>query len=671
MNGTATLGGSAREGWTVLSPTITKKIDDVFNFGTDLMIGIATDIIKREAFHGGMTYVMQEKSKEPQDFDADTEEWAEHTMKKALDFYYKYGMCPVMRPGQGHAADPKNEAGKSSSEKTESGAIAEVVPEATSEAGISGAAAGNDPNQKIRRFIIPSTDAGHFLARMTYDGQIEVGFQLHRYAGSHHPTSVTGRDVSPTPGIHVYVWSGKTPVPNSPTPFRSLVYRLLPTQLNMKELWKNDMDASYTNSRPSMILVRPHNNSGQATMDQETELAIFQDALSVAGPATMQYQQASRNDDEFTTRLQKQLRRMREMSGGGSRRPGVDGRLVGAQIIRYQNWEQGNVFFAPSGMITTAPAMAQRETNITQRSEWWQRIVAQQFGVPMQYLDRGAGSNRPGASANLTSAQTDACALLRKTVQEARNRMVRFFEAAHDALFRGEDTDRLVSKIMKGQRKNKQRQETLREYELHLSGRPGIFQRATIERQQEEMEWDVKESRLRTVINRVFTMALERTSLAMNSSMIARLARQELEQDQNQVGRLKGKVLPAQRRFQIKWRQPILVDMVMLNWMSDKGFMHDDAMREIVFREYGLPEDLPSGTIIEERLAIIALKYAPKETGANGTSSSKSKTSVSNTSKSQSKKISSGTSASSKGKSSSSSSKSASEPKKKKQKTKK
>ena len=664
MNGTATLGGSSREGWTVLSPTITKKIDDVYNFGTDLMIGIATDIIKREAFHGGMTYVMHEKSKEPQDFDADTEEWVEHTMKKALDFYYKYGMCPVMRPGQGHVADPKNQKGKSS-EKTESGAVAEVVPEATSEAGISGAggSGGNSP-KKVRRFIIPSTDAGHFLARMTYDGQIEVGFQLHRYAGSHHPTSVTGRDVSPTPGIHVYVWSGKTPVPNSPTPFRSLVYRLLPTQLNMKELWKNDMDASYTNSRPSMILVRPHNNSGQATMDQETELAIFQDALSVAGPATMQYQQASRNDDEFTTRLQKQLRRMREMSGGGSRRPGVDGRLVGAQIIRYQNWEQGNVFFAPSGMTTASPAMAQRETNITQRSEWWQRIVAQQFGVPMQYLDRGAGSNRPGASANLTSAQTDACALLRKTVQEARNRMVRFFEAAHDVLFRGEDTDRLVSKIMKGRRQNSKRQETLREYELHLSGRPGIFQQATIKRQQEEMKWDAKESRLRTVINRVFTMALERTSLALNSSMIARVARQELEQDQTKVGRLMSQVLPAQRRFQIKWRQPILVDVVMLNWMSDKGFMHDDAMREIVFREFGLPEDLPRGTSIEERLAIIALKYAPKETGCNG--ASKSKTSVSNTSQSQSKKISSGTSATTTSKSQSSS-----EPKKKKQKTKK
>ena len=663
MNGTATLGGSSREGWTVLSPTITKEIDNVYNFSTDLIIGIATDIIKREAFHGGMTYVMHEKSKEPQEFDADTEEWAEHIMKKALDFYYKYGMCPVMRPGQGHVADPKNQKGESTTpEKTESGAVAEGLPEATSEAGISGAG-GNNSSKEVRRFIIPSTDAGPFLARMTYDGQIEVGFQLHRYAGSHHPTSVFGRDVAPTPGIHVYVWSGKTPVPNSPTPFRSLVYRLLPTQLNMKELWKNDMDASHTNSRPSLILVRPHNGSGQATMDQETELAVYADALSVGGPATMQYQQASRNDAEFTTRLQKQLRRMREMSGGGSSSPGVDSRLVGSQIIRYQNWERGNVFFVPSGMATATPAMAQRETNITQRSEWWQRIVAQQFGVPMQYLDRGTGSNRPNSSASLASGQTDACALLRKTVQEARNRMVRFFEAAHDVLFRGEETDRLVSKIMKGQRRNDKRQKNLLEYELHLSGRPKILQQAMTQRQQEEMKWDAKESRLRTVINRVFNMALERTSLALNSSMIARVARQELEQDQNQVGRLKGKVLPSQRRLQIKWRQPILVDVVMMNWISDKGFMHDDSMREIVFREFGLPDDLPRGTSIEERLAILALKYAPKETGC--ATSGSSKTSVKNTSQSQSKKISSGTSATS------SSSKSAAEPKKKKQKTKK
>ena len=639
MIGTSGVGPS-REGWIILSPTIAQEIQDVYNFSSDLIIGIATDIIKREAFHGGMTYMMQEKTKKEQDFDAESEAWAEHTMKKSLDFYYQYGMCPVMRVGQGRVVSEDEGGNKAEddgdSEKKQKDEKPEVT-ETISEAGLSGPGIRKPQNaQTVKRFIIPSINAGHFLARMTYDGQVEVGFQLHRYAGTRHPTSVFGRGVAPTPGIYVYVWPGRTPVPNSPTPFRSLVYRLLPTQLNMRELWRNDMDASHINSRPSLILVRPHNNSGQATMDQETELSVFADALSVAGPATMEYQKATRNDAELTTRLQKQLRRMREVSGGGSVRRGVDSRLVGAKIIRYQNWEQGNVFFAPSGMTTTTPIMAQRETNITQRSEWWQRIVAQQFGVPMQYLDRGSSGRNPGSSsssANLTSGQTDACSLLRKTVQEARSRMVAFFEASYDALFRNEDTDRLVSSILKGRKRVKKRTESVREYERHLSGRPKILQEAISNRQQEDMKWMAEESRLRTVINRVFNMALERTSMALDSSMISRLAREELDRDQTEVSRLQKKVLPAERRLMIKWRQPILIDVTMLNWMYDKGFINDDAMREIVLREFGLPDDIPRGIPIEERLAILEQKYAPKEPKSTGTTT---------TTKSPSKKISSG-----------------------------
>jgi len=673
--------GPSRDEWTILSPTIAKEIQKVYNFSSDLIIGIATDIIKREAFHGGMTYVVQEKSKEPQDFDADSEVWVEHTMQKALDYYYQYGMCPVMNLGRGSGDgdiddddDGNNKKDSKKDLKKEKKKQIKIPAITPAEAGLCGPGVAEmrreQTTQKVNRFIIPSIDSGHFLARMTYDGQVEVGFQLHRFAGRRHPTFVSGRGVSPTPGIYVYVWPGRTPVPNSPTPFRSLVYRLLPTQLNMRELWQNDMDASHVNSRPSLILVRTQKNGGQPSMDQETELSIFADALSVSsGSSSMQHQRGARSDSEFTSRLQTQLRRMREMSGGGSKRMGVDGRLVGADIIRYQNWEDGNVFFAPSGMTTSTPVMAQRETNITQRSEWWQRIVAQQFGVPMQYLDRGSSGHRPGSSssgssANLTSGQTDACALLRKTVQEARKRMVSFFEAAYDVLFRNGDTDRLVSKIITGRHRLKTRKETIREYELHLSGRPQQLQQAMIDRQQEEMKWMAEESRLRTVINRVFNMALERTSLALDSSMIARVAQEELDRDRNEVNHLKDKVLPAKRRFLIKWRQPILIDVTMLNWMFDKGFIDDDAMREIVLREFGLPDDTPRGIPIEERMAILEQKYAPKEPTAAGGSTTTTKTKkkpVTDTTKSQSKKISAGVKPKEK--------RGGQEPKKKKQKT--
>ena len=108
----------------------------------------------------------------------------------------------------------------------------------------------------------------------------------------------------------------------------------------------------------------------------------------------------------------------------------------------------------------------------------------------------------------------------------------------------------------------------------------------------------------------------------------------------------------------------------MLNWMYDKGFINDDAMREIVLREFGLPDDTPGGTPVEERLAILALKYAPPEPKPTATSSS---TAAKDTTKSQSKKVSSGVK-DTKASSSASSSKDKSkekgkEPAKKKQKT--
>lgn len=648
MNGLITFAPS-REGWIILSPYIARQINHIFNFSEDLIIGIATDIIKREAFHGGLSYVMEELSQEPRDFD-ESEVWVEHSMKKALDFYYQYGMCPFMRADHGLAADDPNttKKGKKAGRPTQpdGSTTRSDVGLTAAEAGVSGSMPatptprrGGKKDSSLKRFIIPSIHSGHFLARMTFDGQIEVGFQLYRYAGAHHPTSVFGRQVAPTPGVHVFVWPGRSPVPESPTPFRSVVYRLLPTQLNMRELWRNDMDASHSGAHPSLVLVRARGDSGfGGTMDQETELAVYADALALSGPPSIEHERSTRVDAEFTTRLQMQLRRMREASGGGSKRMGVDDRLVGAQVTRYQNWERGNVFAVPSGLTTATHPMAQRERDIIQRSEWWQKMVAHQFGVPLQYLDRSSSTRDSrsggGSSANLTSGQTDACSLLRKTVQESRDRMASFFQSAYDTLFRDEDTDRVSSKIIQGRKRDTERTAALRAYESHLSGRPAELQAAMEQRQQEEMRWMEEESKLRAVINRVFNMALERTSMALDSTMIGRVAREELDREKQEITRLKTRVLPSRHRIRIYWKQPVLVDLTTLNWLSDKGFIHDDPMREIVLREVGLPDDTPRGTPIEERMAILQQRFGGTPAAGGG--------GVVNTTRSQTQKVTAG-----------------------------
>ena len=690
MNGLNTVAPS-REGWIILSPHIASRINHIFDFSEDLIIGIATDIIKREAFHGGLSYVMEELSPEPRDFD-EAEAWVEHSMKKALDYYYQFGMCPFLRADHGLAGDDPDTTtttttttkGKKAGRPTkpDGGTMRSDAGLTASEVGVSGSmpatpqkSGGGGRTKKdssLKRFIIPSIRSGHFLARMTFDGQIEVGFQLYRYAGSHHPTSVFGRQVAPTPGVHVFVWPGRSPVPDSPTPFRSVVYRLLPTQLNMRELWRNDMDASHASTHPSLVLVRARGESGfGGTMDQETEMAVYADALAMSGPPTIEHERSTRVDAEFTTRLQMQLRRMREASGGGSRRMGVDDRLVGVQVIRYQNWECGNVFAVPSGLTTATHPMPQREGDIIQRSEWWQRMVAHQFGVPMQYLDRSSSARDPrsggGSSASLSAGQTDACSLLRKTVQESRYRMTSFFESAYDTLFRDEDTERVSSKILRGRNRADQRSAALRTYERHLSGRPDELQAAMEQRQQEEMRWMDEESKLRAVINRVFNMALERTSMALDSAMIGQVAREELDREKQEISRLTTKVLPSGRRIRINWKQPVLVDLTTLNWLSDKGFIHDDSMREIVLREVGLPDDTPQGTPIEERMLILQQRFGDTAGGGGGGGG------VVDTTRSQAQKITAGVkrSATTRGtkKSSTAKEKTTTTPKKKKQKT--
>ena len=661
MNGVPTVGPS-REGWTILDPAIALRIQEVYDFSEDLIIGIATDVIKREAFHGGIAYVMAEQGQEPREFDT-SEVWVEHTMKKALDFYYQYGMCPFMRSDHGLAAQV-NEASKKAGRPIKPEGSTQRIDSAltASEAGVSGSLPatsgsqsgnrGKNSSKVIKRFLIPSIQSGNFLARMTFDGQIEVGFQLHRFAGSHRPASQFGREVAPTPGVHVFVWPGRTPVPTSSTPFRSLVYRLLPTQLSMREFWRNDLDASHTGAHPSLLLVRTGGATGFGEqMSQETELSVYADALAVAGPSTMEHQRDTRKDTELVTRLQQQLRRMRETSGGGTPRLGVDSRLVGAQIYRYQNWQEGNVFIPPAGLNTATPPVPQRETDIIHRIEWWERMVSLQFGVPAQFLGRspsvGRGSQSSGGStastiAGVAGSQSEACTMMRKTVQGARDIMSKFFEASYSMLFRDEDTDRLASRIIANRKRDTERRETLDQYERHVSGRLGALQTAMIERQQQEILWNEEERRLRTVINRVFNMTMERTSMALDSNLIGRFARQELERERSETNRLKSEVLPVKTRLRIYWNQPILADLITLNYMEEKGYIHEDIMRQIVLREQGLPQDTPKGTRIEERTILMEKRLGVAVTNTNGGGGGGGAGGVKNTTRSQTQKVTQG-----------------------------
>lgn len=615
----------SREGWIILDPGIAWQINDIYNFSEDLLIGIATDIIKREAFHGGISYDMAElgdgghtnnnnnnnngkgggeKKRQPRQFDK-SEFWVEHILQKALDYFYQYGMCPFMRADHTHAIRESSTTGQEArvpsitpiGAATEDGASLDALSPSGSRRQKGG---GGKNHTAIQRFIIPTIQSGNFLARTTKDGQVEVGFQLYEYGK---------KEAAPTPGVHVFVWPGRSPVPESPTPFRSLVYRLLPFQLNIRELWRNDMDASHTSAHPSLILVRERGSGGSGAghgMDEETELHVYSDALALSGPSSMEHQRAARTDSEMVTRLQKQLAELREFSGDGVKRLGVDEHLIAAPIMRSQNWQTGNVYPVPSGHTTATAPVASREKDLILRCEWWQKLVASQFGVPPQLLDqrstksRDARQQQKGASSQAAAGQSESITLLRKTVQEARERMVTFFEDAYDRLFRRDETDRIAGKIIKG----RQRIATLKEYDRHLEGRPLLeqLQQTMEQRHQEELKWMEEDRKLRTVINTVFNMALERTSRAWDTSKIRSLARQALESEKAEKSRLKKSVLPASKRLSIHWNQPILVDVTTLNWLREQGFIHDDVLRQIVLREVGLPEDTPKGISIEERM---------------------------------------------------------------------